>query len=375
MLRYDAISLQARLRPATVALHDLTTDRRWTYAEADLAVSSAVAALARLGVGAGDRVALYAKNCADTVLLHFACARRGAMLVPYNWRLAAEEIAALNADAEPRLILVDEGLPDPGLDAISMEAWRDEVETADVPADSVFDHDRASLILYTSGTTGRPKGAVLTEGNLAATAHNFAILGAVGAGSVFLCDAPMFHVIGLVANVRPVLLCGGTLLVSDGFDPERALRRLMDEDLGVTHYFCVPQMAHALRAQKSYDPDRLRRLAGLFTGGAPHAAAQIEAWLDDGIAAVDGYGMSEVGTLCSMPLDLGLIRRHAGAVGVAPPGVALRIGDGEGRAAPEGEPGEVFVQGPNVFTGYWRDDTATKDAFTEDGWFRTGDVG
>ena len=375
MIRLDAISWHARRHPGRPALCDLGSGRRWSYEQADVAIARTVRALAQRGVGPGERVATYAGNSADIILLHFACARRGALLTPYNWRLSPGELSALSMLAEPALTLLDEGLPDCGLAGTSLDAWRAQVAASEPDTDTVYAYGSDSLVLFTSGTTGRPKGVVLNEGHLSATASNFSLLGDVNDSSVFLCDAPMFHIIGLVTNIRPVLVKGGQVLVSDRFDPERTLHRLADSDLEISHYFCVPQMARALRAEAAFAPERWVSLKALFTGGAPHAPADIEAWLDDGIAAVDGYGLSEAGSIAGMPLDLSAIRTRAGAVGLPPPGIAVAIVDDAGQRTATGEPGEIYVKGPSVFRRYWRDPAATRAAFTADGWFKTGDIG
>jgi fatty-acyl-CoA synthase len=177
-----------------------------------------------------------------------------------------------------------------------------------------------------------------------------------------------------VTSIRPFLQQGATLVVSPGFVPARTLARLADPELGITHYFCVPQMAAALRHEAGFDPAALSGLKALFTGGAPHPEAAIRAWLADGIAVVDGYGMSEAGTVFGMPLDPALIDGAAGAVGYAAPGVATRIVDAEDRDVAPGVPGELLLKGDNVGRGYWRRPDASAEAFTADGWFRTGDI-
>jgi len=244
-----------------------------------------------------------------------------------------------------------------------------------VEAPAAFgDPDRPSLMLYTSGTSGRPKGVLLSEKNLLATALNFAVLGQVSSTSVFLADAPMFHVIGLVTNFRPVLTMGGTVVVSSGFDPATTLARLADEALRVTHYFCVPQMADMLRANPAYDPGRLRSLVAIFTGGAPHPAASIRQWLDDGITIADGYGMTEAGTVLGMPVNREVIAGKAGSAGLLPPTIRCRIVDEEDRPCAEGEVGELLLSGENITNGYWNRPDETAKAFTGDGFFRTGDL-
>ncbi len=370
----DDLGMRARLRPGALAVADLTSDRRWTYAQFDDAVARCASALAGHGVTAGERVAALSKNCAELVMLHLACARLGAIYVPLNWRLAAEELRGLIEDAGPKLLILDETLDNAVFEGVSLETLRTEIEASAPYRGGPIDGERPSLILYTSGTSGRPKGALLSERNLAETAINFSILGAVNEDSVFLCDSPMFHVIGLVTNLRPGMMRGGSLLISDGFVPERTLARLGDPALKVTHYFGVPQMAQVLRADPAYDPKKLQGLTALFTGGAPHPAANIRAWLADGVPVVDGFGMSEAGTVFGMPLDPDIIDRHAGSVGVATPRVAARIVDAQETDVPVGTPGELLLKGDNITQGYWRREQETQDAFTEDGWFRTGDI-
>ncbi|MFC2954200.1 AMP-binding protein [Marinicaulis aureus] len=370
----DDIGMQARLRPGALAVSDLTSDRRWTYAEFDLAVARCAGALVARDVTAGERVAALAKNCAELVMLHLACARLGAIYVPLNWRLAVHELERLIEDAAPALLVEGDGLENAAFGGVSIGGFRDEIEGARPHYGRAIEREKPTLILYTSGTSGKPKGALLSERNLAETAINFSILGAVGEDSVFLCDSPMFHIIGLVTNVRPPMMRGGTLLISDGFVPGRTLERLGDPALKVTHYFGVPQMASVLRSDPAYYPQKLKGLTALFTGGAPHPAANIRAWLADGIPVVDGFGMSEAGTVFGMPLDPELIERHAGSVGVATPRVKARIVDAMGADAPAGEPGELLLKGDNITQGYWRREKETQDAFTDDGWFRTGDI-
>jgi len=370
----DYLALQAHLQPEAGAARDLTTGKSWTYQSFDQAAAQFAAALRSRGVGPGDRVASLAKNRAELILLHFGCARIGAIYVPLNWRLTATEIAALIADADPSILVGDamlasvnrEGIP---LDELTLAAQREQP----LPR-TVMDPDAASLILYTSGTSGTPKGVLLSERNIWQTALNFSLFGRVTHESSFLCDTPMFHVIGLVTNIRPALMRGGSFVVSDGFVPGRTLERLADAALGITHYFCVPQMAAMLRAERAFDPTKLRGLTAIFSGGAPHAADSIRAWCQDGIPIADGFGMSEAGTVSCMPLDVRLIEAHAGSAGLIPPGISAQIRDREGRDSVVGASGELFIKGTNITTGYWRRSESTREAFDEEGWFRTGDI-
>jgi fatty-acyl-CoA synthase len=370
----DHVSLQARLEPQRLAAIDLASGRRWTYAQLDAAVARCVRVLVERGCQVGDRVASLARHRVTLVVLHLACARLGTIYVPLNWRLSPPEITALIEDAEPRLIVGDGELARAGLEGVSLDGLEAQIDAAQPLWTPAFDRDRPSLILYTSGTSGRPKGVLLSERNLEQTAINFGRLGRMTHDSAFLIDSPMFHVIGLVTAVRPTFLHGGAILVSDGFEPARTLARIDDPTLGVTHYFCVPQMAAMLRAAPGFDPARLAGLTGLFTGGAPHPAADIRAWLADGVAIADGFGMSEAGTVFGMPVDIGQIDAHAGSAGIAMPGVASRIVDDEDRDCLPGTAGELLLKGDNLFSAYWRRPDETREAFTDDGWFRTGDI-
>lgn len=370
----DHLALQARMDPTRLAAVELASGRRWTYAQLDTAVARCARVLVERGCQVGDRVASLARNRVSLVVLHLACARIGAIYTPLNWRLSPAEIAALIEDAEPRLVIGDGELAKAGLRGLPLDDLEHATEVVAPLWTPAFDRDRPSLILYTSGTSGRPKGVLLSERSIEQTAINFGRLGRLTHDSAFLIDSPMFHVIGLVTAVRPTFLHGGAILVSDGFEPARTLARIGDPALAVTHYFCVPQMAAMLRAEPSYRPEGMRGLTGLFTGGAPHPAADIRAWLADGVPVADGFGMSEAGTVFGMPVDIAQIDAHAGSAGVAMPGVESRIVDAEGHDCPAGEAGELLLKGDNLFCAYWRRPDETAKAFTDDGWFRTGDI-
>ena len=344
----DYLALSARLQPERPAARDLTPQRSWSYRELDASAARFAAALVARGIVAGDRVAALARNRVALIALHAACARLGAIYVPLNWRLAPSEIAALIADSEPRFTLADELSRAEGIETLDLQAFVDEAAAASPLPARQIDRERPSLILYTSGTSGRPKGALLSEGAIDQTALNFSLLARVTHESVFLCETPMFHVIGLVATIRSALMRGAALMISDGFAVARTLARLSDPALGVTHYFCVPAMAAMLRADSGFEARGLKGLTAIFTGGAPHPPAAIRRWLADGIAIADGFGMSETGTYTCMPLDLALIDAHAGSAGLAPPGVALRIVDEQGNDRRPGEAGELLIRGANV---------------------------
>jgi fatty-acyl-CoA synthase len=234
--------------------------------------------------------------------------------------------------------------------------------------------DDVSVLLCTSGTTGKPKAVMVTEANAQATALNYSASAEVGPDSVLLCNMPLFHVVGLFALARTTLQMGATLLVSPRFEAAETVAHIADPNHGVTHYFCAPQMAQMLRAVPGFDPAHFRRLTALQTGGAPHPEDWVRAWLDEGVHMVDGFGMSEAGTVLGMPPgDLDLLKRKAGAAGLPAITIDIRLVDRDGRDVQNGEAGEIWLRGPSVTSGYWGDEAATRAAF-QDGWFKSGDA-
>lgn len=387
----DCVAYHARARPGKTACLDVATGMRMSYAGLHLRAAQMAAALARFA-GAepprGMRIAVLARNSGDVVALHLACCQVGAVFVPLNWRLSTAELQVLVRLAAPALLITDvefaptaAQLREAAPGAQVLELGREGSLNWHVArcADAVFTAERQEAhqlvtLLFTSGTTGRPKGVMVTAGNASATARNYGLSVHVDSRSVFLCDMPMFHVVGLFTVTNTVLQAGGTLLLSSQFTAGETLARIGDASLGVTHYFCVPQMAKMLRDHSSFDAEPFRRLTSLQTGGAPHGADAVRAWLEDGVACVDGYGMSEVGTALGMPPDdLEVLRRKAGCVGLPVVNIDVRLVDRDGRDVGEEGIGEVWLRGPSVTPGYWQDAEATHKAF-QGGWFRTGDV-
>lgn len=375
----DPVALHARTQPDRVACVDLASGRRWTYAALDDAIQRAVGVLETgYGIEPGQRIAALARNSADLLILQQAAMRLGAIFVPVNWRLASAEQQVILADCDPALLMHDtvpEMVRPKRYMTVDVAAFAAAVAArAPAPRRPLPASDAPSIILYTSGTSGRPKGVIVTERNALATAVNFGVLGRVGNASVFLCDAPMFHVIGLITSLRPPLLQGGTVLISPGFDAGLTNRRLADPALGVTHYFCVPQMARMLHDHPDFAPANWTSLTAIFTGGAPNPAANINWWLEQGVCMVDGFGMTEAGTVLGMPVEADRIARKAGSAGLPAPTIGLRIVDEDGRDVAAGEPGEIWLSGPSITSGYWNRPEETAAAFTADGWFRTGDI-
>jgi fatty-acyl-CoA synthase len=304
--------------------------------------------------------------------------RAGAIFVPLNWRLAAAEIAVLLADADPAVLLTDaefvQAFSGAQHDIASLDSITAAFPDTATPAEARHDWTEPSTLLFTSGTTGRPKGVMVSEANAFWSATNFALGNGVSCDSVFLCDMPLFHTAGLFACARTPIQAGATLLVSRGFDAATTLARIADKSLGVTHYFSVPQMAQMMWNAPGFMPDMLSGLRVYATGGAPNPKAQIERFVRAGIPMSDGFGMSETCSNFGMPVDdADLLIAKAGSIGLPYLSVEARIVDDAGHDLAPGEVGELWLRGPSVTRGYWRQPDTTAAAFT-DGWFRTGDA-
>lgn len=382
----DPLIYRATVSPERQAAFEVTTGRSETYASLDDAVGRGAALIAELvgHAAPSQRIAYLGRNSIDQIIVCLACQRAGHVFVPLNWRLGASELGQIIADCEPAVLLHDAefapvlgNIHQPLPRTMSVEGdggWGDMLRSAKRAEPVPTEADAACIMLYTSGTTGSPKGVIITRRNAFASAVNFALVGEVTNRSVTLCDLPFFHTIGLVAIGRTTLTMGGRLVISDRFLPDRTLATLGDPELGVTHYFAVPQMASALRNAPAWDPSALKALQAIFIGGAPLSPALIEAFLEDGIPLVNGYGMSEAGTAIHMPLDRDAVARHPGSVGFPAPLLAVRLVGEDGQDVADGEVGEIWLKGPSVTPGYWNKPGETARAFVGD-WYRTGDLG
>ena len=375
----DPIATHGRAKPAGLACVDLESGRQWDWRALDMAVNRVAHwIISKVGAASGERVATITRNSADMLILQFGCIRAGAIFVPFNWRLAQAEIAALIADATPTMIFVD---PEFGVAGFAGDTF--DLSTLDIltagfavtaPQGARRDWELPSTLLYTSGTSGLPKGVMLSECNAFWGATNFLHGSATSGTSVFLCDMPMFHVAGLFAAVRVPILAGGTVLVSKGFDPAITLERIADPANGITHYFSVPQMAQMMWNLPSFTSTMLSDLHVYATGGAPNPAAQIERFQRAGIPMLDGFGMTETCSNFNMPVnDPDTVIAKAGSIGLPYLSVETRIVDEDGADVKAGEIGELWLRGPSITKGYWNQPELSAKAFAGD-WFKTGDA-
>ena len=332
----------------------------------DLAQRTASAAGRLYGVGLrkGDRIILSSAASADLVVAHVAALRLGLIVVPVNGAYQQAELAHIVDDADPRAAVVDkpewvrwlaELAPD-----MTVVSPRLDLDDGTAPSLDQLSSGDPALLGYTSGATGVPKGAVLTHGNLLAGAGSVRIAWRWTPDDRLVLALPLFHMHGLGVGLHGTLLAGASAILLDGFSPDTVLDAAQAHD--ATLFFGVPTMYTRLaRSDRISELSRLR----LCVAGSAALPADLHRRLRDaaGVRVLERYGMTETIMLVSNPYDG---ERRAGTVGLPLPGVELRL---------DPDTGEVLVRGPNVFAGYWRQPEATEQAFDEDGWFRTGDLG
>ncbi len=362
----------------------LETDDGRTYTRADLARESARFARMMVDAGAvrGDRVAVQVDKSPASLFLYLGCLRAGLVYLPLNTAYQRGELSYFLEDAQPKVVvcrpqscelmreistrhaqvftLDEEGR---GSLADAAATLPGEFETVDSAPDDL------AVIIYTSGTTGRSKGAMVTHRNLLSNARMLVDYWGFSDRDVLLHALPVFHIHGLFVANHCALLSGGKLLWHRKFDAKQVLRDLAR----ATVMMGVPTFYTRLLAEHGFDRDACRSVRLFISGSAP---LQLETFKEfqtrTGQSILERYGMSEAGMICSNPLAG---ERRGGSVGFPLPGVSVRVADDLDRPLPRGEVGGIQIKGENVFAGYWRMPEKTREEFTADGYFRTGDVG
>jgi long-chain acyl-CoA synthetase len=353
-----------------------------SYAELDERSARLATLLAAKGVGPGDRVGVMLPNVPEFAIAYYGVLRAGAVVVPMNVLLKRREIAFYLSDSGTELLLAWHGFAEEartgaeeaGAELIEVEpasfaALLDEHEPTAGLAET--EAEDTAVILYTSGTTGKPKGAELTHSNLHRNADvTSRTMCAVGSGDVVFGGLPLFHSFGQTVSMNASLMIGATLTLVPKFDPALALETIQRDK--VTHFYGVPTMYGALLHhpdRESYDTSSLRTC---ITGGASMPVEVLHGFEQAFDAIVlEGYGLSETSPVaCSNHPDR---ERKAGSIGTPLEGVEIRVVDEDDNEVPQGEVGEIVIRGHNIMKGYWQRPDATEEAM-RGGWFHSGDM-
>jgi malonyl-CoA/methylmalonyl-CoA synthetase len=373
--------------PADLDAVAIETDNGLTYSWHDLERSTAMMAnlLQSLNLPQGARVAVQVEKSVEAVVLYLATLRAGYVFLPLNTAYQSTEIEYFIGNAEPAVVVCS-SRNFGWVSKIAFKAGTQNVFTldddrtgslldrtahcSDQHEAAVMQEDDLAAILYTSGTTGRSKGAMLSHGNLLSNARVLKDYWGWKKGDVLIHALPIFHVHGLFVALHGALINGSKMIWMSKFDPKRVVEKLPE----ATVFMGVPTLYVRLLAEPGLTQEACCNMRLFVAGSAPLLIETFHDWkARTGHTILERYGMSETAMLTSNPYQGG--ERRGGTVGFALPGVSLRVQSDEGQPLPVGEIGGIQVKGPNIFKGYWRMPEKTKEEFTADGYFKTGDVG
>jgi fatty-acyl-CoA synthase len=379
------LTRRAALSPNNTAL--IFREERWTYAELNRLTNKLAHGLRALGVNSGDRVGFLGLNHPRFFFTMFAAAKLDAIFVPLNFRLTGPELTFIIRDAGLHTLVYEEAFASI-VDAIRGDlSVREYVCAVEQSGSRGFDqllHDQrdtdldypvamsdVALIMYTSGTTGRPKGAMLTHGNIIWNNINSSLADDATSREITLVVAPLFHIGGL--NVTPLasFTKGATVVLEQMFEPGIVLETI--EKYRVSSMFGVPAMFLFMAQHADFATRDLSSIRTLAVGGAPVPEALIKIYAARGIPFNQGYGLTETAPFASF-LPAEMATEKLGSAGIAPFFTDVKIVDENDRDVPDGERGEIVVRGPNVMKGYWNRPDATAEVLIN-GWFHTGDIG
>lgn len=385
----DWIEYHARNTPDKTAMIDLMSKRNFSYKQTHERVARVSGFLKSKGIKSGDRVAFLCLNTTDVMELIFGCWRIGAVCLALNFRLTPNELAYILNDSEASLVLVDKPFENVGKETKLLTNVTHWIDTDGLGGDSSYERGISSakpiyeftkqsyedqcLLMYSSGTTGMPKGVIITHGMLEFTISSTARLPDTGPHQVSLNNMPLFHIGGLNVTALPSIAVGGTCVIMRMFDPSATLNAINDPALGINLIFMVPAAYNAMKENPEIDNIDFSRLITALCGAETVPVPLCEWWLEKGVVIQEGYGLTETaagGTFLSKEY----IPQMIGSAGKPLLHTRVRIVDNNGNTCADDISGEIWFKGNAVTPGYWRNPEANKKSFV-DGWFRTGDIG
>jgi fatty-acyl-CoA synthase len=375
----DLIAKRAALSPNGVAMEEDATGRTLTYAELNRRSAQAASLMEGAGIGEGDRVAILCRNRAEFFEILFGCAKLGAILVPLNWRMPPAELNQLIEDAEPKLLFfgAEDAATAAELNPLPRSIALDEDYAARLeaaPAGSFrafWPAEQIWYLLYTSGTTGRPKGVIYNYRMALANYLNIRTAIDIASTDTTLCFLPLFHTAGINLHALPTLIAGGRVIMLEAFDADKVVRLLEQRRLDT--FFAVPTVYQTLIDHPGFTAAPLDAVRNWGCGGAPLCDALAERYRTLGVRVCNGMGMTETGPTAFLAVPEDAWDR-IGSVGKPQLLCSVRIVDENGRDVPEGEVGELLFAGPAVTPGYWRNEEANRACFSNGGWLRSGDL-
>lgn len=365
-------------------------EKRITYRQLNQRTNRLSRALSRRGLQYGDRIGVLAYNRLEFIEVIMASAKLGLMLVPLNWRLTASEIAFILKDSRTKALVFDPQLADlagevaelvplkhvivlgqTGLERYTGYEELLSAQTTEEPeSNKVPDLETPHIIMYTAGTTGKPKGAILSQGASFWNVLNLYTAIDFIAEDRNLVVLPMFHIGGIGLFTLPMLYAGGTVVIQRIFDPRQTFHLLEKEKISL--FFGVPAVFLALIQHPDFRASIFQHVRLVMSGGAPLPVSLVQQYHEAGIVLQQGFGMSEAApSIATLKKELALTK--AGSIGRAVFHLEAKIVDDNMIEQPRGHVGELVIRGPNLMQGYWNRPEATKEAFTN-GWFHTGDL-
>jgi len=389
MYARDWVEYHATTTPDKIAMVDLLSQRNFTYSQMHERVGRAAGFLKSKGIKKGDRIAFLCLNTTDVMELIFGCWRIGAVCLALNFRLTPPELAFILNDSETSMVLVDKPFEPVGEATKALTKVEHWIDTDGLGGDSAYEQGLAAatpiydfedqdiedqcLLMYSSGTTGMPKGVIITHAMLEATVASAARLPDSGPHQVSLNNMPLFHIGGLNVTALPSIAVGGSCVIMRMFDPAATLKAIDNEQLGINMLFMVPAAYNAMKAHPNVETTDFSRIVTALCGAETVPVSLVEWWLERNVVIQEGYGMTETAAGGSM-LQKEDIPHMIGSAGRALMNTTIRIVDEAGKICAPNVPGEIMFKGNAVTPGYWRNPEANAKSFV-DGWFKSGDIG